>query len=150
MLRRDLVLAVAGATALGSLLPSIAPAQAQAGEAQAVAQAVEALRKAMVDVDRPALEALTADRLSYGHSAGRIENKAEFVDAIVSRKSPFRFIRLSDQTVSIDGGNAIVRHVFDAENVNPGGVSTAHIGVLQVWTRQGGDWRLLARQAFRL
>jgi hypothetical protein len=118
---------------------------------RAIAQAVDALNKAMVDVDRPRLEALTADGLSYGHSAGRIETKQQFVDYLVSRASAFRSINVSDQTISIVGNDAIVRHILTGETVNPAGQMTpVRIGVLQVWQKQTSDWRLLARQAFRL
>ncbi len=145
---------VARAGAAASLLaaaPALGPARAQSAEERAVAQAVEALTKAMLDVDRARLEALTADQLSYGHSAGRIENKKEFVDYLVSRASAFRRIDLSDQTISLVDNEAIVRHLFTGETVNPGGqVTPVRIGVLQVWQKQGGDWRLLARQAYRL
>ena len=57
-----------------------APVVAQSGDEAAVAQAVEAFRNAMLKADRSQFEALTADQLSYGHSSGRIENKAEFID----------------------------------------------------------------------
>ncbi len=126
-------------------------ARAQSADERAVAQAVEALTKAMIDVDRARLEALTTDQLSYGHSSGRIENKKEFVDYLVSRASAFRRIDLSDQTISLVDNEAIVRHLFTGETVNPGGqVTPVRIGVLQVWQKQSGDWRLLARQAYRL
>src|SRR5215210_4897086 len=98
----------------------------------------------MLDVDRPKLEALTADHLSYGHSAGRIEAKKEFIDNLASRASVFRRIELSDQTLSLVDNEAIVRHLFTGETVNPAGQVTAvRIGVLQVWQKQGGDWKLL-------
>lgn len=137
-------LALAG---LGAVIA--APALAQADDAAAVAAQVEALRVAMIAADRARLEALSASALSYGHSAGRIENKAQFVSNVVESRSPFRSITLSDQTVAIDGPNAIVRHTFAGEQ---GGATPAsvRIGVLQVWTKQGAEWKLLARQAFRL
>src|SRR5688500_8704098 len=77
------------------------PAHAQVSEGQAVARAGEALIKAMIDIDRGQLEALASDNLSYGHSAGRIENKQQFIDYLVSKASAFRTINLSDQTVSV-------------------------------------------------
>jgi hypothetical protein len=127
------------------------PAQAQSADVRAVTEAVDALNKAMVDVDRPRLEALTAEGLSYGHSAGRIETKQQFVDYLVSRVSAFRSITVSDQTISIVGNDAIVRHILTGETVNPGGqVTPVRIGVLQVWQKQASDWRLLARQAYRI
>lgn len=142
---------IARAGAAVVLLGIGSSAHAQAAEERAVAQAVDALSKAMLDVDRAKLEALTADKLSYGHSAGRIETKKEFVDAILSRASAFRKIDLSDQTISVAENEAIVRHLMTGETVNPSGqVSPVRIGVLQVWQKQGGDWQLLARQAYRL
>ena len=48
----------------------------QTGKEGAVSAAMEALRKAMIAADRSALEKLAAAELSYGHSGGRLENKA--------------------------------------------------------------------------
>ncbi|MBV1797591.1 nuclear transport factor 2 family protein [Siccirubricoccus sp. G192] len=145
-------IAFTGAAALlGVTVVAGRPAQAQSGDDRAVAQAVEALTKAMLEVDRAKLEALTADQLSYGHSAGRIENKAQFVENLLSRRNAFRSINLSDQTISIAGNDAIVRHLFTGETANQAGqVTPVRIGVLQVWQKQGGDWKLLARQAYRV
>jgi len=140
-------LALAGAAA--ALVPGLA--LAQAGEQAKVAQAVAALTKAMIDVDRAQLQALTHDALSYGHSAGRIETKAQFIENLEGRQSAFRRIDLSDQTITISTDEAIVRHLLTGETVDPKGqVTPVRIGVLQVWTQDGGAWRLLARQAYRL
>ncbi|MCW8085707.1 nuclear transport factor 2 family protein [Sabulicella glaciei] len=126
-------------------------AQAQSGDEQAVAQAIDALSEAMIAVDRSRLEALTADGLSYGHSAGRVENKQQFIDYLVSRASSFRSINLSDKSVSVLGNTAIARHTLTGETVNAAGqVTPVRIGVMQVWQKSGNDWRLLARQAFRI
>ncbi len=141
--------ALAGAAALAGL--AVMTAEAEAQEQAAVASAVDALTKAMLDVDRDKLLALTAEQLSYGHSAGRIENRQQFVDYLVSRASAFRKIELSEQTVGMAGSNAIVRHLFTGETITPQGqVTPVRIGVLQVWTKPGQDWLLLARQAYRL
>jgi hypothetical protein len=77
--RRRVVVAGAAATLLAAAGNPGVPTQS-VDERLAVAQAVDALTKAMIDVDRARLEALTAEQLSYGHSAGRVENKKEFVD----------------------------------------------------------------------
>lgn len=144
--RRHVTAALAALAAAGLALP----AAAQAGEEAAVARAVDALTRAMVAADKAQLEALTAPQLSYGHSSGRIENQREFVDNILSRNSVFKFINLSDQTIAVVGNDAIVRHIFTAETESQGRVTPVRIGVLQVWQKQGGDWKLLARQAYRL
>jgi len=44
-----------------------------------------------------------------------------------------------------------VRHLLTGETITPAGqVTPVRIGVLQVWTKEGGTWRLLARQAYRI
>ncbi|MBR0649647.1 nuclear transport factor 2 family protein [Roseomonas terrae] len=144
--RRDVL---AGAAVLAGV--ALAAGEAAAQDQAAVAQAVDALTKAMLEVDREKLLALTAAQLSYGHSAGRIENRQQFVDYLVSRASAFRKIELSEQTIGMVGNTAIVRHLFVGETETPQGqVSPVRIGVLQVWQKPGSDWQLLARQAYRL
>ena len=56
-----------------------APAMAQSAEEAAVVQAVELLRQAMFTKDIKGFEAMISENVSYGHSAGRIENKKEFI-----------------------------------------------------------------------
>ncbi|TCZ65570.1 nuclear transport factor 2 family protein [Roseicella aquatilis] len=138
---------------LASTAALLAPqlARAQQGEQAAVAQAVEALTKAMLEVNKAELERLTSRHLSYGHSGGRVENQAQFIAYLEGRESAFRRIDLSEQTVSLAGDEAIVRHLFTAEIVDKAGKATpVKIGVLQVWTKEPGHWVLLARQAYRL
>jgi ketosteroid isomerase-like protein len=138
-------------TALGAIggaaLAASVATPARAAEPESVVAAVEALRVAMVSGEGPALTALVADGLTYGHSNGRLEDKALFLAAL-DGKNAFKSIDLSKQTVSVDGDVAVVRHVFDCINNLPEGkTSTAHIAVLQVWKNYSGSWKLLARQA---
>ena len=48
------------------------------------------------------------------------------------------------------GDNAIVRHIFSNETESGGKAASARVGILQVWQKKDGAWKLLARQAFRL
>jgi hypothetical protein len=123
---------------------------AEAGNEAAVNAAVEALTKAMLQADRAALERLIADQLSYGHSSGLVESKAQFVDVIASRKTVYKAITLSEPSTVMAGNNAIVRHIFSNTTETAGKSSTISVGIMQVWQKQAGSWRLLARQAFRL
>jgi hypothetical protein len=101
-------------------------AHAQSADAAAVEQAGETLRKLMINPDQPALEQIFADQLSYGHSDGRVQTKAEFVDALVNGKSVFKSISLTGQTISIVGDIAIVRHRFEADTVQWHASAAAH------------------------
>ena len=141
-------LAAAGACA--AALAAGPGALAQSGEEAAVAQAVERLRAAMLAADRGQLDALTAPQLSYGHSGGVVEDKARFIDVVAGKRTVYKSITQSDQSVSMAGDNAIVRHVLATETESEGRPGSARVGVMQVWQKQGGQWRLLARQAFRI
>lgn len=149
MIRRHLTLAGAGALAVIATGSGRA-ALAQAGDDAAVAAAVEAFRNAMLKADKAKFEALCADQMSYGHSAGRLETKAEFIAASTSGKTTWNFITLSDATVKVVGNNAIARHVLTGETLSDGKTTAIKIGILMVWQKQGADWKLLARQAYRI
>ena len=123
---------------------------AQSKEEKEVAAVVENLRKAMVDADKTALDNLTAADLSYGHSSGTMEDKSTFVGSLVSAKYDFVTIALTDQTIKIVNDVAIVRHKLKAETNDGGKPGAANIGILLIWQKQKGAWKLLARQAFKL
>ena len=145
---RTLVLSTVVVTVV--LLSGAPVAAAPSGEEAAVAQAVEAFRNAMLKADRAQFEALCANQLSYGHSAGRVETKTQFIDAATSGRSTWKFITLTDQTIQIVGNTAIVRHTLTGETERDGKTNPVKIGVLMVWQKQDGQWKLLARQAVRL
>ncbi len=115
-----------------------------------VAAAVDALYVAMVDPNHKQLENLTAKDLTYGHSSGLLENKEQYIESVVN--GPFDFIAIdpTNQTISISGDTAVVRHIFIAEAVNSGEPVAIRIGVLMIFQNQNSDWKLIARQAYKL
>ena len=116
-----------------------------------VEAAVEKLRLTMIDPTAAALKSITSKDLSYGHSSGTMENQTEFIEALVSGKSDFKSILLSDQSIALSGKNiALVRHKLKGETFNAGVVGTLNLGVLLVWSKEKGEWKLVARQAFKL
>ena len=141
--------ALAAALATPALLRAD-PGMAAGSDAAAVEEAVDALTKALLAGDGPALDALTLDGLSYGHSSGLVQDKAAFIEPLATKRASFPSITLSDRSVSIVGDDAIARHVFTGESTANGKTSPVHIGVMQVWRRDGGRWRLMARQAFKI
>ena len=147
--RRDL--AAAGAFALGaaSLLHS-APSQAEAADETALNQAVEALRKATLAQDKAKLEQLVADQVSYGHSGGRVENKTELINGVMNRKAVVKSIDFPELKVAVVGNGAVARHLWVSESEMDGKPTSTKIGVLQVWQKQDGNWKLLARQGYKL
>ena len=144
-------LAVIGALALGAVSASPGSAVfAESGEAASVNQVVDALRKALLTADKAQLEQLTADQVSYGHSDGRVQNKAEFINGVITRKAVVKSLDFPDLTVAVVGDAAIARHIYLSESETDGKPASTRIGALQVWQKQNGSWKLLARQGFKL
>jgi unsaturated rhamnogalacturonyl hydrolase len=128
--------------------PSTAPADRAAAE---VATAVEQLRAALLQADRPVLERLTAAGLSYGHSSGKVEDRAAFIDGLASGSSVFDELALADQVISVTGNTAIVRHTLWAATNDAGkGPGALRLAVLLVWIKENQTWKLLARQALKI
>ena len=119
--RRDL--AAAGVFAL-STTTLILPAMAATDDEEAVKQAVEALRKAMLTQDKAKLETLTAEQLSYSHSDARLEDKAKFINAIMTRKAVFKSLqRYSASSVGV--GKRTRRQSYQHQDRRPAGLAEA-------------------------
>src|SRR5262245_46050617 len=147
--RRDF--AVASAFALGaSGLLLKGSASAQAGDEAAVAQTLEILRKAQLEADKAKLEQVTAAQVSYGHYDGRVENKEQFINGVMTRKQVVKSLNFPELKVAVVGNAAIARHIYLGESELDGKQTTTRIGALQLWQKQDGGWKLIARQGFRL
>jgi ketosteroid isomerase-like protein len=142
-------LAAAGALAL--VAPTlIRSAHAQSPDEVTVKQVVEELRTALIKQDKAKLDSLTAEQLSYSHSDARLQNKAEFIDGVMTRKGTLKSLEWPNMTVQVVGNNAVVRHLWVSESELDGKITNTKIGVLQVWQKQDGGWKLLARASWKL
>lgn len=136
-------------TGLVFLLATLFGAHAQTKVEKAIAKTIERLRVAMIDGNKIELENIASDKLSYGHSSGRVEGKAEFVEKIVSGQSDFVTIELKGQVISVNGGTAIVRHKLNAVTNDNGKPGEVHLYILLVFQKEHRQWKLLARQAVK-
>lgn len=116
-----------------------------------IGEVVSKLNNAMVNKDSLQLDFLTSDFLSYGHSSGLVQTKGEFITDILN--GPFNFSRIENpnQQIKIADNVAVVRHIFEAKATNNGNPIDIRIGNLQIYERsKNGNWKLLARQAYKL
>jgi len=118
-------------------------------EAEVIA-VVEKLRTAMISGNKAELESLVTDDLTYGHSSGKIQNKAGFVDDISSKRSDFKTIELTKQSVTIQDNIAIVRHILTADTNDGGKPAHITLGIVLVLKKQKKDWKIIARRAFHI
>jgi ketosteroid isomerase-like protein len=111
---------------------------------------IGSLNAAMISKDKSVLEKLTADELSFGHSTNVIQDKSAFLNDVLSGPTNFQKIDITNQTIRVTGDIAIVRNVSSITGTNKAGPLDIKIGVLMIWRKQGSDWKLLARQGFKL
>ncbi len=141
------ILGRAGIGAAAALFVAVGPASAQSPDDAALTAAIETLREGLQKADKAKLDAVTADNLSYGHSAGKIENKAEFIAGVLARKAVVKSLAFTVPKQAISGNSAIARHFYESESEEAGKTTKIKIGVLQVWQKVDGKWKLYARQA---
>jgi c-di-AMP phosphodiesterase-like protein len=123
----------------------------QQGQEKEVADAIEVLKKGIVDADKNILTDITAPELIYGHSNGRVQNQSEFIAEILSKEAiDYVKVDITEQTIKVTDNTAIVRHIYAAETLTNGKPGSLKIGNMLVWQKQNGKWKLLARQAYRM
>ncbi|WP_339877639.1 nuclear transport factor 2 family protein [uncultured Algoriphagus sp.] len=115
-----------------------------------VASQVEKLRLALIDPTVDNLSEISSINLSYGHSSGKLENQAQFIEALISGASDFAKVEFEDQKIQVEKDVAIVRHNLVADVLDGGTTNSIKIGVILVWKKEKSQWKLLARQAYKL
>jgi ketosteroid isomerase-like protein len=127
------------------------PVFSQSKATKEVITAVENFRELIINPDSAQLASVLDDRLSYGHSGGKIETKAACIYTLTSGTSIFVNSTLSAPTIKIFGKTAIVRHILEADTNDEGKQpAVVKLSVLMVWCQQKNAWRLVSRQAVKL
>jgi len=131
------------------LMPALALASARGGggpEAD-IRAAMEEWRRATLAKDGDTLDRLLHADLTYSHSNGRTQTKAEVIESVTGGKSSVVGIDFGEQTVHVYGFIALVKGVVDMHASKGGVNSTAHLDILHVWLKGPDGWQMVARQA---
>jgi hypothetical protein len=100
--------------------------------------------QAMLDADLGKLDELCADELSYAHSSGARDTKAEYFEKIRTGYYVYHRIDHPVERVEVVGDTAMVVGRMTADIHADGTAKTIDSLALAIWTRTGGGWRLLA------
>jgi len=112
-----------------------------------VLAAMDAFKTATINRDGAALKKLLADDLTYTHSAGQEQTKAQYIESIVSGKSVVEALVFTGTTVRTYGNFALVKGRVDLSHSK---TNVVHMNILHVWRHGPQGWQLVARQATRL
>ena len=125
---------------------------AQSSKEEAVWSNVEQLTEAIFGKrDSALLVKLVDNNVSYAHSTGNVENKAQMIQNALGNRGSYKNIQIERGTINIDGKTAVLRHNLRGVSVDARGTeSPLDLGILQVWKKKGGKWKILGRQAVRI
>jgi len=107
-------------------------------------------KQAMIRRDNAIFEKLYGADLFYTHSNGKLETKAEAIDAVINGKIRFESIDIADNSIRSYGKTAMSKCRITMMLNTDGNKSTVILDVLHVWVKNSGQWQLVGRQAVRL
>ena len=115
-----------------------------------VMAAMDAWKHATMKKDGAALEKILHPDLTYSHSSGHNQTKADVMTSVTTGKATTLGIDFSEVTVRAYGNTALVRCNVDMTNSTDGKSSKSHLNILHVWLKGPQGWQMVARQATKL
>jgi len=111
---------------------------------------MDAWKHATMKKDGAALEKLLHPDLTYSHSSGHNQDKADVVKTVTTGKATTASIDFSETTVRVYGNTALVRGRVDMTSSTDGKSAASHLNILHVWIKGPQGWQMVARQATKL
>jgi len=130
------------------LLFSFVFANAQTEE-EKLTTTLKEFHQALVNKNTASVNQQTDKALSYGHSNGWVETKADVIKHLETGFLVYHSFKEDSLTITIDESVANVRFVADIKATMNGNDTNVHLMVLEVWVKKGKRWILFARQGVR-
>jgi len=130
------------------LLFSFVFANAQTEE-EKLTTALKEFHQALVNKNTTSINQQTDKALSYGHSNGWVETKADVIKDLETGYLVYHSYKEDSLTITINETMANARFVADIKATMNGNDTNVHLKVLEVWVKKGKRWILFARQAVR-
>jgi ketosteroid isomerase-like protein len=106
--------------------------------------------KACVQADIAKLEQILSDDLTYTHSSGQTQTKAEFIATVREGKTRYRSIEFLQSNVRIYGNSALSNSEVRVNLTVDGKDVSVHPRFLHVWVKENGRWQLTAHQGTKI
>jgi hypothetical protein len=110
---------------------------------------VKEFHQALVKKNTISINQQTDKALSYGHSNGWVETKADIIKDLETGYISYQNYKEDSITVLMNSNIANVRFVADITATMKDATNNYHLRVLEVWVKKGKRWVLFARQAVK-
>ena len=127
-------------------------AHAQAGNNDAkteVMMRMLKLKKSLTGKDSAGLADVLGDDVSYGHSNGLLQTKAQLIHDVVTKVQDYQSIDPTDMVIRLYENTAIVTIKAKVNMLMKGKPLELSMNVLLVWVKISNVWKLEARQAVK-
>ena len=121
---------------------------AQTDEEKLIAT-VKEFHQTLVQKNTVSINQQTDKALSYGHSNGWVETKAEMIKNLETGYINYHSYKEDSIAIVINNNLANVRFIADIDVTLKETTGNYHLKVLEVWVKKGKRWVLFARQAVK-
>ena len=118
-------------------------------EEEKLTTTLKEFHQALVNKNTVSINQQTDKALSYGHSNGWVQSKADVIKDLETGKIVYHSFKEDSLTITINESMANARFVADVKATLNGNTVNTHLKVLEVWVKKGKRWLLFARQAVR-
>jgi hypothetical protein len=118
-------------------------------EEQKLTTTIKEFHQALVKKNAISINQQTDKALSYGHSNGWVETKADLLKNLETGYMSYVEYKEDSMNVVMNGNTANVRFIADIRAGLNGNIGNFHLKVLEVWVKKGRRWILFARQAVK-
>jgi hypothetical protein len=107
-----------------------------------------ALRNALIAKDSATLNDLLASDVTYGHTNGLIQTKAQLIRSVVSKEQDYKNILPSDMNIRVYDNTAVVTMKSGVTMNYQGSPLELQMYIMLVWIKKD-KWQLIARQSVK-
>ena|ERR1044072_635302 len=118
-------------------------------EEEKLTTTLKEFHQALVNKNTASINQQTDKALSYGHSNGWVETKADVIKDLETGYLVYHSYKEDSLNITMDESMANVRFVADIKATMNGNDTNVHLKVLEVWVKKGKRWILFARQGVR-
>ena len=96
------------------------------------------------------LKQALSDDVTYGHSNGLVQTKAQLVRDVMGGVQDYKSIEASDMSIRIYNDAAIASAKSKVDLTYGGKPLSLNMYITSTWIKMNNDWKLVARQSVKL
>ena len=123
---------------------------AQSIDKEKLITTIKEFHQALVQKNTVSINQQTDKALSYGHSNGWVETKADMIKDLETGYISYQEIKEDSITITMNDTVANVRFLGEYKATVKGASSNFRLRVLEVWVKKSKRWILFARQGVKI